>query len=114
MTTSFDDSIQGRQVMITMKPNVKNLVMVYHPNCKHCQDFRNEYLKYAYEIYPTKKDINVIAVNDGFANLVSKQLPGFPQISYYPTVVLYSPDGSIKEFNPEGKEQFPFTFDGLQ
>jgi thiol-disulfide isomerase/thioredoxin len=93
-----------------------NLVMVYHPNCKHSRNFKPEYLKLAEHVVYEKLNVNVFAINDGFAPEVKRSLPLFSEIQYYPTILLYRNDdkNTVIEFNPSSKEeQYAFNRIGI-
>ena len=56
----------------------------------------------------------MIAINDGFAPLQRKHVPKY-EVKYYPTVLLYKPDGQVVEFAPENQQyiKYEFNFNGL-
>jgi thiol-disulfide isomerase/thioredoxin len=95
-----------------MKEGAANLVLVYHPNCRYSREIKPEWIKLAQQNLHDKKNLNILAVNDGFAPEIKKHLPG-AIIHYYPTILLYKNDRVI-EFNPGHRDpQFHFNLNGL-
>ena len=88
-----------KNVSMQMKSNTATIVLVYHPNCRFSKEFRAEWIKLAFDVYRNNRALNVVAINDGFAPELRKQVPGY-EIKYYPTVLLYR-NGSALEFNQE-------------
>ena len=50
--------------------------------------------------------INILAVNDGFAPTIRKEVKDF-KITYYPAILLYKNDGKKPvEFNPVDQDKY--------
>lgn len=77
MSIRFQDNRTWKFVNLGMKQdyNTHNLVLIYHPNCKFSQQFKIEWIKYAFDSYRNNKNLNMIAINDGFAPLSRKHVP---------------------------------------
>lgn len=60
-------------------------------------------------------NVNVVAINDGFAPELKRALPNYKGVHYYPTILLYKNDASntVIEFNPEHAENDKYAFNSV-
>ena len=85
---------------------------MYHPGCKYSKDMQPEMIKLANAVQSKGLEVNVLAVNDGFAPQIRKEVTNF-KITYYPTILLYSGKDVI-EFNPPDKDKYNNNAYGIQ
>lgn len=83
----------GQQGEIKMGGNAthQNLLVVYHPQCKHCNDMKEEFAKLSQLVQEKKVPLNVLSVNDGIPGY-KKFLPGNLKIEYYPYILFLKND----------------------
>ena len=54
-----------------------NFVFVYHPNCKYSRNLKPEFERLAQQVVSEGLNVNVMAINDGFAPELKRVLPQF-------------------------------------
>ena len=69
----------------------QNLLLVYQPQCPHCQQMKEEWIKLSQTIVQNKVPVNILSINDGIKGY-EKILPGNIKIQYYPMILLLKND----------------------
>ena len=69
--------------------------MAYHPDCKSCKEFKDDYERLASRLKEKKSNIEVSAIN--FSQYETEKL----DIEAYPTFRLYTAKNKFSEFEKE-------------
>merc|ERR1712100_734166 len=91
MTADYKQGNEQKTIKMQGNATHQNLLLVYHPQCKHCQAVRSDWIQLAQTIVDKKVPVNVLAINDGQTSY-KKLLPGNLKIDYYPLVLLLKND----------------------
>lgn len=119
MTKKYKEGDKETEIKMGGNTTHQNFLLVYHPQCSHCQSMREDWVKLSQKIQQNKLPLNILAVNDGNKEY-KKVLPGNLNIEYYPYILLLKndKDQSVVEFNSdkegEKEKQFDYNLTGFE